>query len=110
MKLLFDSNLSHHLVQTLASLYPGSEHVRNLGLARAGDEAIWSLARENGFTIVSKDSDFHQRSFLYGFPPKVIWVRMGNCTTGDIERALRNHSSDIAEFLDNDTHAFLILS
>lgn len=110
MKLLFDSNLSHRLSQSLASLYPGSEHVRNLNLARAGDEAIWNLAMEQDFTIVSKDSDFHQRSFLYGFPPKVIWVRMENCSTVDIEQALRDHHSDILEFLDDDTHAFLILS
>lgn len=110
MKLLFDSNLSHRLARTLASLYPGSEHVRNLNLARAGDEAIWNLAKKESFTIVSKDSDFHQRSFLYGFPPKVIWVRMGNCSTVDIGQALRIHHSDVVEFLEDETHAFLILS
>jgi len=110
VKLLFDSNLSHRLAQSLASLYPGSEHVRNFNLARAGDEAIWDLAREKAFTIVSKDSDFHQRSFLYGFPPKVIWVRIGNCSTGEIEEVLRKRRADIIRFVEDDAHAFLILS
>jgi predicted nuclease of predicted toxin-antitoxin system len=76
VKLLFDSNLSHRLAQALASLYPGSAHVRDFNFARAGDEAVWDLARDEGFTIVSKDSDFHQRSLLHGFPPKV--QRPGN--------------------------------
>jgi predicted nuclease of predicted toxin-antitoxin system len=33
---------------------------------------------------VSKDTDFHQRSFLFGGPPKVVWIRLGNCSTEDI--------------------------
>lgn len=81
MKLLFDQNLSHCLVEIVAALYPGSSHVRHFGLQRADDEIIWELARERGFTIVSKDAEFHQRSFLRGFPPKIIWVRLGNCST-----------------------------
>lgn len=109
MKLLFDSNLSHRLAQTLSSFYPGSAHVRNFDLARAGDEAVWVFARENGFTIVSKDSDFHQRSLLYGFPPKVIWVRMGDCSTDLIEGALRKYRQELLQFFE-DAHAFLILS
>ncbi len=110
MKLLFDANLSHHLAEILAGLYPGSSHVRQFNLARAGDETIWNLARGNAFIIVSKDSDFHQRSFLYGFPPKVIWLRMGNCSTVNIEAALRKHHTAILEFSEDDAHAFLILS
>ncbi len=110
MKLLFDSNLSHRLAGTLAPLFPDSSHVRHFNLARAGDEAIWNFARDKGFTIVSKDSDFHQRSFLFGFPPKVIWIRMGNCSTADIERALRKYHSDILRFTEDDSHAYLILS
>ncbi|MBZ5546083.1 MAG: DUF5615 family PIN-like protein, partial [Acidobacteriia bacterium] len=80
MKLLFDQNLSPRLVQALASVYPDSVHVRDCGLQHADDESVWEFAGRNGFTIVSKDSDFRQRSFLFGFPPKVIWVRLGNCS------------------------------
>lgn len=85
MKLLFDHNLSHRLLHALHSEYPDSQHVRNIGLAEAGDEAIWRHAIQQGFTIITKDADFHQRSFLFGHPPKVVWIRCGNCSTAAIE-------------------------
>jgi len=39
---------------------------------RAVDEVIWNYAREHDFVIISKDSDFRQRCFLFGPPPKVV--------------------------------------
>ena len=78
MKLLFDENLSHTLVRLLADLFPGSIHVREIGLKAADDSVVWEYAKNNGLMIVSKDSDMHQRSFVFGYPPKVVWVRLGN--------------------------------
>ena len=60
------------------------------------------LPAANGFVIVSKDTDFQQRALLYGYPPKVIWVRLGNCTTYNIEQTLRRASAQIAEFVTDD--------
>jgi predicted nuclease of predicted toxin-antitoxin system len=74
MKLLFDHNLSFRLVPALGQSFPGSMHVRDLGLSTADDFAIWDYARQNGFAIVSKDSDFFHRSMLLGHPPKVVWI------------------------------------
>lgn len=110
MKLLFDQNLSTRLVQSLASLYPDSTHVREVGLQEADDQTVWEFARNNGFTVVSKDSDFRQRSFLLGFPPKVIWLRLGNCTTSDIEHVLKQREPAIRKFCDDPVDSFLILS
>lgn len=73
LRLLFDQNLAPALARRLADLYPGSAHVRDPGLAAADDEAIWSYAAANGYTIVTKDDDFRQRSFVRGAPPQVIW-------------------------------------
>jgi predicted nuclease of predicted toxin-antitoxin system len=87
---MFDENLSHRLVGALADVYPGSIHPRDCGLRGESDEIIWRYAEENGFVIVSKDSDFTQRSALLGSPPKVIWLRVGNCTTTRAEFVLRN--------------------
>ena len=98
MILLFDQNLSHRLVQSLADIFPNSEHVRNAGLVRADDDAVWKHAAAEGFSIVSKDSDFHQLSFLRGHPPKVVWVRQGNCSTSEIESLLRQHEADLRAF------------
>jgi len=64
VKLLFDQNLSHKLVRRLADLFPESVHVREVGLKEAGDPLVWEYAKSNGLVVVSKDSDFHQRSFL----------------------------------------------
>ena len=73
MKLLFDANLSPALAKRLNAEYPHSTHVRDVGLRTAPDAEIWNHAKANGFAIVSKDTDFRERSFVEGFPPKVIW-------------------------------------
>ena len=62
MKLLFDQNLSPWLPRLLADLYPDSVHIRELGMSESTDTQIWEYASVNGFTIVSKDSDFQARS------------------------------------------------
>lgn len=81
MKLLLDENLSPRLIKQLSDLYPGSAHVQQCGLGSTADGAIWEYAKSNGFTIVSKDSDFEERSILSGSPPKLIWIRAKNCTS-----------------------------
>ena len=70
-----------------------------MGLAAADDSAVWAYARQHGFTIVSKDGDFSGRSSLYGAPPKVIWLALGNCSTGEIERRLRGCHEEIETFV-----------
>lgn len=110
MRLLFDQNLSPRLVAAMDDLYPGSAHVRDFGLQAAGDDVVWERAAKDGFVIVSKDSDFHQRSFLYGYPPKVVWIRLGNCKTADIEAALRARHREIVAFVADTDAAFLALA
>ena len=109
MKLLFDQNLSHRLVKALSAEFPDSTHVRYVELEKSPDGPVWDYAKGNGFVIVSKDSDFHQRSFLYGHPPKVVWIRRGNCSTATIETMLRDHRDDIAKFAQNEQGSFLAL-
>lgn len=95
MKLLFDENLSPRLVQQLGDVFPSSAHVHAVGLGSAGDEAVWQYAREQGFTLVSKDADFYELSLLRGPPPKVVWIRRGNCATAQIEALLRAQADSI---------------
>ena len=75
MKLLFDQNLSLQLPRLLADIYAESVHVKEVGLRDAGDLEIWQYAKVQGCAIVSKDSDFQQRSLLHGAPPKFNWLR-----------------------------------
>ncbi|NOT57938.1 MAG: DUF5615 family PIN-like protein [Deltaproteobacteria bacterium] len=110
MKLLFDQNLSHKLARRLADLFPDSTHVREIGMKEAEDPVVWEHAKQQGFIVVSKDSDFHQRSFVLGFPPKVIWIRLGNCTTAEVEHVIRTNCDSIQTFATDEEAAFLILS
>ena len=95
MKLLFDENLSPKLPRFLSALFPGSLHVRECGLKGMPDDDVWAFARDNGFTLVSKDSDFYQRSLLYGHPPKLVWIRVGNCSRDQLVQLLTVHERDI---------------
>lgn len=99
MKLLLDHNLSPRLNEKLADIFPQSSHVALLGLERALDSEVWNMAREQGYTIVSKDADFNELLTAKGFPPKVIWLRLGNCTTTEAEQALRQHHAEIVNFI-----------
>lgn len=107
MKLLFDENLSSRLVHLLSSLFPESTLVRDVGLASADDDSIWTYAQSYDFVIVSKDSDFHQRSFVKGQPPKVIWLRCGNRGTEEIADLLRQYQSSLERFATDPAAAFL---
>jgi predicted nuclease of predicted toxin-antitoxin system len=99
MKLLFDHNLSPQLVKRLSDVFPDANHVAPAGLAEASDVSVWLYARDHGCTIVTKDSDFSDLSVLRGSPPKVIWLRLGNCTTRQIEDALRRNHDEVVFFV-----------
>ena len=109
MKLLFDANLSPRLAALLHDLFPGSAHVSEVGGLADDDLSIWNFAHDNGFTIVSKDSDFHHMSFVFGAPPQVIWLRIGNCSTEVVESVLRARLSDIEFFEKSADAAFLVV-
>ena len=107
MKLLFDHHLSRKLVGRLDDLFPASSHVVFHGLSNAEDDAIWRFAGQQDYTIVTKDSDFNDLSALRGAPPKVIWIRIGNCTTTEVEVLLRRHAPAIGQFLSNTSERLL---
>jgi predicted nuclease of predicted toxin-antitoxin system len=79
MKLLFDENLSPKLPNRLSDLFPNSLHVRDVGMKATIDPIVWDYAKDNNLMIVSKDADMHDLSLVFGSPPKVIWLRLGNC-------------------------------
>ncbi len=80
-------------------LYPDSVHVRDIGLHRADDESVWRYAAEHAC----------QRSFLLGPPPKVIWIRRGNCSTDEILGLLSTHHAEILAFNEDSEATFLAL-
>ncbi len=109
MKLLYDENLSPRLVDILHSNFPASEHLETAALRGCPDRQVWQYAREHGLTIVSKDNDFRQLSFLHGPPPKVIWLSIGNAGTETIARFLASRSEVVREFLAAPDEGLLVL-
>jgi len=109
VKLLLDENISPRLADVLQDIYPDSAHVHNCGLGSADDLTIWQYAKDNGFAVVSKDSDFQERSILLGAPPKIIWLRTTNCTSAEIEDLLRAALPTIKRFIQEDQESCLIL-
>jgi predicted nuclease of predicted toxin-antitoxin system len=110
VKLLFDANLSPTLVSRLKTEYVDSRHVRDVGLRHASDAEIWDFARTSGFVIVSKDTDFRERSYVEGFPPKVVWLDVGNSGTGQIDTLLRREKQRVNDFEQSKDASVLILS
>jgi predicted nuclease of predicted toxin-antitoxin system len=88
---------------------PQSVRVRDVGLARADDLTVWTYAKDNGLTIVTKDGDFSGLSFVYGSPPKIVWLRVGNCTTDRAFTILRREALAIADFINAAEEALFIV-
>jgi len=99
LKLLLDQNLSYRLLARLEPLFPGSSQIHRVGMEHADDTVIWRFARENGFSIVTKDSDFYERSMVHGFPPQVIWLKCGNVSSPHVEEILVRSLDAISSFL-----------
>jgi len=109
LKLLFDENLSFRLPRELGDLFPESLHVEDVGLDQSDDEAIRRYAVGHGFAIVTKDADFAEYCLVKGAPPKVVWIRRGNCSTATVESLLRVHREEIDEFGKSDTPLLRLL-
>jgi predicted nuclease of predicted toxin-antitoxin system len=99
VKLLFDQNISHRVVLALRVHIPDTMHVRDFGMQFAKDREIWQFAKDNGFAIVTFDSDFNDLSTLYGHPPKIIWLRYGNTQTQHLVSKLLEKVALINEFI-----------
>jgi len=95
MKLLFDENLSFKLRAKMQDIFPGSQHVRDLGLEQANDIEIWEFAKRENFVIATKDADFNDMSVMRGYPPYVVWLRTGNARVSQIEAMLRFHQKNV---------------
>jgi predicted nuclease of predicted toxin-antitoxin system len=108
VKALLNENLSFRLVDVLRQRFPGSMHVRDLGLTGDDDERIWTIAKDDGFVIFSKDNDFLARALVRGHPPQVQ-IRMGNASTRRIADLLLQKADDIEQFIANNTESVFLL-
>lgn len=99
MKLLLDENLSRRIVPFLQNDYPDTTQVALLGLEQMSDTSIWQYAKDHGFVIVTKDSDFYDLSLLHGAPPQVIWLKVGNVSKAKTTHLLLDNRATIERLL-----------
>ena len=109
VKLLLDENLSDRIVPAILDLFPESTHIKTVGLEHTDDIIISEWAKQHGFTIVSKDTDFYHRNIIFGHPPKFIWLRVGNCPSRLILSLLRSRHDLIRDFIQSETESLLVL-
>jgi predicted nuclease of predicted toxin-antitoxin system len=109
LKLLVDENLPPRLVQDLADLFPDSSHVDFAGLGSSPDAIIFEYAKTQDFAFLTKDKDFANLSMAWGAPPKVILLQMGNCSTAELIRMIRNNAIRFAEFENDAKRSLLVL-
>ena len=109
MRLLFDENISRDLIRRIAGSYPDSQHVELVGLKGHSDLEVWEYGARHDFTLVSKDNDFRQLSFLKGHPPKVIWLSVGNAGTDAIAHLLATNHERVGTFLSDPQESLLVL-
>lgn len=105
MKLLFDQNISFRITAKLDERFKDSKQVRQVGLEDSEDTLIWKFALQEGFTVVTFDSDFYDISLINGCPPKIIWLRSGNKTTQEIAQIITSYHDIIQDFIYNPDQA-----
>jgi len=109
VKLLLDQNLSPRLAKKLQEEFDSIVHVDELDISKASDIIIWDYAKENGFVIVTKDKDFLERSVLLGHPPKIIHLRLGNCSVQKIVEVLVSQSGQMKSFDKQTSRPYMLL-
>jgi predicted nuclease of predicted toxin-antitoxin system len=107
VKLLFDQNISFRILHKISAYFTEAKQIRSLGLENSTDSEIWEYAKTHGFTIVTFDADFIDLTNLRGFPPKIVWLRIGNTTTENIAKVINENHVKLKEFIENPEMAFL---
>jgi predicted nuclease of predicted toxin-antitoxin system len=106
MKLLLDENLSRRLVEAIRDLFPGSVHVTQVGLSSGTpDRRIWDYAQQNGFAILTADTDFVTLANTLGSPPKIILLEHCDYPTNFAAQVMRANASQISKFEHSRTHS-----
>ena len=109
MKLLLDANVSWRLIPVLKEQFGECIHVDDIPelVFPAKDTKIWQYAKDNGYTVITRDNDFNELIAIKGFPPKIIWLRTGNCSRKYTADLLIRSKQAIMELLDSAEYGLL---
>jgi predicted nuclease of predicted toxin-antitoxin system len=103
LRFLVDAQLPPRLCRWLSARGHQALHISQTegGLA-SPDALIWDLARAEELVLFSKDADFFDRAILYGKPPQVVQVSVGNCSNRDLLIILEEHWTEVHAALESD--------
>ena len=99
MKFLIDVQLPGKLADWLRARGFDAVHALELGLGQADDTALWKLAGGEERIMISKDEDFFILATRPGDEGRLLWLRMGNCRTGNLLMILEKRWPDIEQTL-----------
>ena len=101
LRLISDENISWRLKKLLPDweILPSNEIKTG---KRLTDLMIWQFAKKNNYTILTFDEDFSELQNLYFFPPKIIWLRIGNASTVEIADVLVKLKYEIEKFIQDE--------
>lgn len=103
MRVLVDQNISQRILPSLAPQFDALHHVRHIGLTNAEDHEIFMFARDNGYqAVISIDDDFIKLIHQFSKPPKIIWIRTGNCSTALLLDILHSRIQQVRDFIQSE--------
>jgi len=104
MKVLIDQNISHRIVPEIASLFDELVHLKTNNWINWNDHDIFMSARELNYdAVITLDEDFNKLLLQHGTPPKIIWLKTGNCSTAKLASVIISNKDIIANFLSDDS-------
>jgi len=112
LKFLLDENISRRIIPLIKKEFPEvMDLFSHEGQSKfpISDHAVWRLAKENAAHIITRDVDFLKLSMLFGFPPKVICLQVGNVRNTILAEVLLANGGKIRQFIEDEDFGFLIL-
>ncbi len=105
MRVIIDQNISHRIIPKIVHLFDETAHVRTLGLINAPDVVIFRNAKQQKFdAILTLDEDFENIILQNAPPPKILWLRVRNCSTQHLAEIIKNNIDLINDFLVSEDH------
>lgn len=73
----------------------------------ATDTFIWDYALANSLIIITKDTDFYLKFLLEKKAPKIIQIKLGNCSLKELHRYFERHWLSCIEYISSSNFVIL---